>query len=77
MSLDFLRSPDDERVEAILHRQSRDAMAARPEATVGDCPRCGTVETLLLGRVCHRCDDDARDSQASRALCALLHRGGA
>lgn len=74
MSLDFIRGADDDRVEALRHRQILTTMAVRPTSHVGDCPRCGMVETYLIGALCHRCDDDRRDAEASRALCALIHR---
>jgi DTW domain-containing protein YfiP len=76
MSLDFLRSPDDAKVEAILQRDAKRAFVAKPQ-TVGDCPRCGVTETLMLGPLCHMCDTHQRDSDSQRAFCEIIHRPAA
>lgn len=73
MPLDFLRGPDDARVEAILHHARLAAVVRHAPPTTGDCPVCGMVDTLLLGDRCHQCDDQARDSAANRQMCALIH----
>lgn len=74
--IDFLRSPDDERAEAATHRATLAAFAGRQAQSLGDCPICGMVETLLIGDRCHVCEQAAAWSRDNRALCNLIHRGG-
>ena len=72
--MSLLRYPDDEKAEASFHRAARQAFVAKPQR-LGDCPRCGTLETLMLRPLCHMCDTAQRDAQTSRALCDFIHRG--
>jgi hypothetical protein len=76
MPLDFLRGADDDKVATRFHEAVLAAYADLA-VTVGDCPRCHVTETMMLGPLCHQCDDAARDAKAARAMCALLHRGSA
>lgn len=75
MSLEFwIRGADDERVETLAHHAVLRAYDERPRQSLGDCPICGIVETLLVGDRCHQCEDARRWSQSNKLFCDLLHR---
>ena len=75
MSFDLLRSPDDDRADQAAQLDRERRFLAREPQTIGDCPRCGVVETLMLGALCHHCDNEAAWSRDNRRLCDIIHGG--
>lgn len=68
------RGPDDDRAEARVFGRLAQTYADRPRNYLGTCPRCGTEEILMIGDLCHACEETRRWSTDNRAMCALVHR---
>lgn len=75
MSIDLLRSPDDDLADAAWNLDMVRRYQTRLPQTIGDCPRCGIVETLLIGDLCHVCESEAAWSRDNRRLCDIIHGG--
>jgi hypothetical protein len=79
--MDFLRTPEDTRVDAARHAE----LVASVEAgtvlalgyQVGACTGCGSRLALWTEGRCLRCHEDHVWAEGNRAWCAWVHRAAA
>lgn len=76
--IEFLRAPDDERVERGFQADIIAEVAERPLPVagyqVGRCVGCGAWLALWTPTRCLNCDETRRWADSNRHFCAFIHR---